>query len=732
MIESYNSETLPSTWISDRDVYAEGATPTVGAQVVYALETPVVYDISPQEIAMITGQNTIYSSTGQTAISYYDDQTSTEPYVDYTTTSVLEISADALSTATNIDNRTKAIMGICTTSATVLNKVVTCENFKIYPGVRIQVYFSNANTATNGLLTLNVNNTGNVGIYVCDNQVNSYNQLLWGSAGVSITFVLVKNNSNSIYWKALDTPYPLYGTCNTEADVQAKVVGCSRPVICKGTSISIKMTNTNTAEAATLNVASTGGKTIYANNEPLTVNSRFNWRANTVQKFVFDGQYWRMDDDSVKMLATAYITEIDEDGIMVHPEDDSTSGWAISDAIQLFKNGISYIKLWIDNNIPKIRLGKEDQGHLMLDEDSVDVMNGSTAIASFGESTIIGENNKTHIEIDYHSLQLIDSNGNTYFHVSDLRNKDGEYETTDTFIGDNSARTFSLIYPAKDTDYTVTVDGEEVTDGITKYKSSVFFTTAPIDKSVIKVNYVTNSSMAKGYTIGTRKNNSIIGARSLAEGYNVTASGSYSHAGGYYTTAQGEGSHAEGSDTVASGFSSHAEGSNTEAQNESSHAEGHFTIASGFSSHAEGSITTAQGEGSHAEGLYNTTASGNGSHAEGISTMASGESSHAEGSNTVASGVGSHAGGISTTAASYAQTAIGKYNKEDSLEKYGLIIGNGVQNPNNSVIQRSNAFAVTWDGNVELALDTAATSGTTDGDLYNTITALGWGNDVII
>lgn len=39
-IASYNGETLPSTWMSDRDVYAVGTTPTTGAQVVYTLATP--------------------------------------------------------------------------------------------------------------------------------------------------------------------------------------------------------------------------------------------------------------------------------------------------------------------------------------------------------------------------------------------------------------------------------------------------------------------------------------------------------------------------------------------------------------------------------------------------------------------------------------------------------------------------------------------------------------------
>ncbi len=63
-IESYNGETLPSTWISDRDVYAEGATPTIGAQVVYKLAEPLEYDLSHTEIRTLLGNNNIWANTG--------------------------------------------------------------------------------------------------------------------------------------------------------------------------------------------------------------------------------------------------------------------------------------------------------------------------------------------------------------------------------------------------------------------------------------------------------------------------------------------------------------------------------------------------------------------------------------------------------------------------------------------------------------------------------------------
>ena len=69
-IASYNGETLPSTWISDRDVYAEGTTPTIGAQVVYELATPQTYQLTPTQIQLLKGSNTLWSDGDSLTLTY--------------------------------------------------------------------------------------------------------------------------------------------------------------------------------------------------------------------------------------------------------------------------------------------------------------------------------------------------------------------------------------------------------------------------------------------------------------------------------------------------------------------------------------------------------------------------------------------------------------------------------------------------------------------------------------
>lgn len=63
-IASYDGETLPGEWISDRDVYAEGTTPTTGAEVAYKLAEPVTYQLDPEQIMTVPGFNQVYSDAG--------------------------------------------------------------------------------------------------------------------------------------------------------------------------------------------------------------------------------------------------------------------------------------------------------------------------------------------------------------------------------------------------------------------------------------------------------------------------------------------------------------------------------------------------------------------------------------------------------------------------------------------------------------------------------------------
>ena len=326
---------------------------------------------------------------------------------------------------------------------------------------------------------------------------------------------------------------------------------------------------------------------------------------------------------------------------------------------------------------------------MVLDNNSLDFNVVDTTAGTYKKTATfssigarIGQIGESHFEVDYHSLQMIDKEGDTYLWFSDLRDSTGYATVTERIVAD---------YDDQDTYYT-TLDISSVIsvkaygwslpytlDVDNKKKITITFTTSVpgiYKYDSIEVEYVTTSQGAKAYTIGKRGNNS------------------------YYSPTIGIGSVAEGIDVVASGTYSHAEGFETEASSPCAHAEGDTSRASGVCSHAEG-MSISRGKYSHAEGM-GTGANGLCAHAEGFITSAGGEASHSEGESTDAKGDVSHAGGLWTIAQRKSQYAIGEYNIADTggtgnttRGNYAFIIGNGTADN-----ARSNALTVDWNGNV--------------------------------
>lgn len=132
---------------------------------------------------------------------------------------------------------------------------------------------------------------------------------------------------------------------------------------------------------------------------------------------------------------------------------------------------------------------------------------------------------------------------------------------------------------------------------------------------------------------------------------------------------------------------------------------------------ANGDCSTAMGDHSRANGDY-SFAAGSLNEAGGICAVAMGY-------NNLASAPYSCALGRWTVASTSCQSARGSYNTTNNI--YLDIVGNGSSDQN-----RSNAYALTRDGDAHYALNTAAEAGTVDGDLYAAITALGWESEVIV
>lgn len=355
------------------------------------------------------------------------------------------------------------------------------------------------------------------------------------------------------------------------------------------------------------------------------------------------------------------------------------------------------------------QIGRDDEGHVLIDNDSVDIKNGQDVLASFGENTHIGGEGNAKIQINGTAIGGIDEQGAQTFEIS---NNGTTQETGHIVNSVFQSMDFTKSSPSAPAILTYTIpqlikNGSAITISFrcfNIYQSGLVFTYGTTSTSTINTSYVGGSITYDGentfvfsvyrklsandtyifileriafngtrkapyFTFGTRKSNSSIGSFSFAEGAENGALGKYSHSEGFATIASKNASHAEGGSTYASGNYSHAEG--------------YFAQATGRCAHAQNEGTRAEGD---------------------------------------------------------CQTTLGKYNIPDPQNVYAVIIGNGEdgtythtwvddqgETHEEEVDKTSNALAITWDGNVEMAL-----KNTIDNDLYTAITALGWEGDVIV
>ena len=85
-----------------------------------------------------------------------------------------------------------------------------------------------------------------------------------------------------------------YGTCSTTSSTAAKVVTCSGFTLSTGAIIGIYFSTGNTAATPTLNVNSTGAKSVYiGGSQPNATTNVLKWSSSTVLYFMYDGTYYR-------------------------------------------------------------------------------------------------------------------------------------------------------------------------------------------------------------------------------------------------------------------------------------------------------------------------------------------------------------------------------------------------------------------------------------------------------
>lgn len=110
--------------------------------------------------------------------------------------------------------------------------------------------------------------------------------------------------------------------------------------------------------------------------------------------------------------------------------------------------------------------------------------------------------NESHMELDYHSMKLIDKENDTYFHVSDLRGEDGfalivqHHRTASTLL--------TLFYEPVSNSIVVTKDGVEITFSYDSSTNRISFQRTDTSEHDIEIRYSSASDECKNLTFGTR------------------------------------------------------------------------------------------------------------------------------------------------------------------------------------------------------------------------------------
>lgn len=98
-----------------------------------------------------------------------------------------------------------------------------------------------------------------------------------------------------------------YAVCTTVASVSVKTVNISNFNLITGSQVRVKFNNTNTATAPTLNVGSTGAKSMkYKGN--LITNANFNFSNAKIYTFTYDGTFWVLEGDWDEAPKTSILT----------------------------------------------------------------------------------------------------------------------------------------------------------------------------------------------------------------------------------------------------------------------------------------------------------------------------------------------------------------------------------------------------------------------------------------
>lgn len=409
--------------------------------------------------------------------------------------------------------------------------------------------------------------------------------------------------------------------------------------------------------------------------------------------------------------ATKYITKIDDSGIKIQSYNDTTNTADSNNYAQLnstsltfYRNGVDVMNLgnnafrigksnsknvYIDNNAVQIKngstqlasygstitLGQESGKNVKINSNGVTINNGSTSLASYGNIVKIGNLSKIHLDLNDTYLSLKQSDASSQLISFGLKNDSstglatltkrgymvemtvafGEEEEEDVlefcsdlngnFIPENAVQILSVYQIINEE---IDIDNPISPSVFTIKYGSIYIldVSSNLKNKMIQITFTTNDKIP---FLELGDGSQCYGANSIASGETVTVYGQKSFAIGDTITVFGDHSLAAGNQTTVTTSNSMAYGYGNSVQ-------GEYSLAGGFDSKASGQASVALGQ----------------------EAKATGPSSIALGYCVASKGAGS--------------LACGQYNNGNSV--YNFTVGNGYDQDT-----RQNAFWVGSSGN---------------------------------
>ena len=180
----------------------------------------------------------------------------------------------------------------------------------------------------------------------------------------------------------------LYAVSNTFQDAVAKTATLQSGTLDLSTNptVYVRFAYQNTAENPTLNINGTGAYPIFLHG----IQGTPIWGTGSVVGFVYVNERWYVTTEPVYALY-AVIGNNDGNNAYITPE-----------AIQMRYRQMVMSEFAQDH----ARIGQESGRNVYIGAESVDVKDGDQTLASFGEETIIGNPNNSHVEIDNNGLDI--------------------------------------------------------------------------------------------------------------------------------------------------------------------------------------------------------------------------------------------------------------------------------------------------------------------------------------